>query len=302
MFTRKHLPPGGGEVSIDVRSIAVNPRDVKTYLDPSYSRAANQQLEFPIDIGVEAAGVVSAMGPDAVGPAGPIEVGDEVIAFRISGAYADRIVVKASAVIPRPSKISWEQAGSMMLVGTTAAHTLAAVRARPGQTVLLHGAGGGVGLSAVQLAGLNGIYVVGTGSAKHFDIMRRYGATPVRFGDGLERRIKSEVMRPIDAAIDVIGTDEAIDVSLALVADRSKIATIVNFGRAKREGIQALGGSAGQNKSGIAIRANARLLISAYAQTGAIEFQVHQRFPLKDVVAAHESFLNGGGGRIVLTC
>ena len=187
-----------------------------------------------------------AIGQDAFGPAGAIEVGDEVIAYRIDGAYATAIVVSASAVVPKPTTLSWAQAGSMMLSGTTAAHALAAVRARPGQTLLVHAAAGGVGLSAVQLARLDGIKVIGTASERDFDALGRYGAIPVSYGDGLMERVAAAAPDGIDAAVDLIGTDEAIDVSLECVADQSRIATIVAFDRAKETGIQALGGSGGR--------------------------------------------------------
>ena len=83
--------PQKGEVAIRLRAIGVNHRDYKSYADPSYTKARGQTPPvFPVRLGVEAAGVVTAVGPDAVGPAGPVIVGDEVIAYRIEGAYADR--------------------------------------------------------------------------------------------------------------------------------------------------------------------------------------------------------------------
>lgn len=138
--------PERGEVAIAVRAAGVNPRDYKVYSDPEYTKQRGQQdPSFPLDLGVEAAGVVTAVGPGASGPAGPVEVGDEVVAYRIATGYADRIVIPAANVILKPTRLSWEQAGSMMLAATTAAHTLAAVRVRPRQTVLVHAAAGGVG-------------------------------------------------------------------------------------------------------------------------------------------------------------
>ena len=296
-------PPGRGDVSIQVRAAGVNHRDYKVYNDPDYAaRGGVDATSFPLDLGVEAAGVVIAVGEDAFGPAGPIEGGDEVIAYRIAGAYADAIVVSASAVVPKPTRLSWAQAGSMMLVGTTAAHTLAAVRARPGQTVLIHAAAGGVGLAVVQLARLDGIKVIGTASEGDFDTLRGYGAIPVTYGDGLMQRVAEAAPDGIDAAIDLIGTDEAIDVSLGLVADHSRIATIVAFDRAKEAGIQALGGSEGQDNWGIAVRDNAPLRLTALSQADAYDIDVCDSFPLTEAAAAHQLLARGDADGLIVLC
>ncbi len=293
--------PARGEVVVRVMAAGVNPVDRKLYASADYTRSHGAPPpEFPLPLGVEAAGVVTAVGAEANGPAGPVQVGDEVIAYRIKGAYADEIVVPAASIVPKPSKQSWEEAGSMMLIGTTAAHTLAAVRARPGQTVLLHGASGGVGLSVVQLARVEGVHIIGTASEKDFQTLREHGATPVRYGDGLEERVRALAPGGIDAAIDVIGTDEAIDVSLALVEDRSRIATIVAFARARQSGFQALGGSPGQDEVGRMIRDNARLRLTALVEAGAFSNKVTRTVPLADAARAHEMLDKKEGGRIVL--
>ena len=294
--------PDLGEVVIQVRAVGVNHVDYKVYNDPHYRTSHVQKPPaFPLKLGVEAAGVVTAVGANATGPAGPIVIGDEVIAYRINGGYADVIVVPAASVVPKPTRLSWAQASVMMLAGTTAAHTLAAVRARPGQTVLVHGASGGVGLSVVQLAGLDGIKIIGTAAEKDFEMLRHYGAHPILYGEGLRERVSAVSPEGIDAAIDLVGTDEAVDVSLTLVVDRARIATIVAFERAKETGIQALGGAPGQDAEGIAIRDAARLRLTALAQSGAFEVTVARSFPLAQASEAHRLLARGeAGGRIVL--
>lgn len=294
--------PAAGEVAIRVRAAGVNHRDYKVYADPSYSAGRGQPPAFPLPLGVEAAGVVTAVGADAHGPAGPIAVGDEVIAYRIADGYADDLVAKAADVVPKPSKLTWEQAAALMLTGTTAAHALAAVLARPGQTVLIHAAGGSVGLAAVQLAVLDGIRVIGTGGPRSLDTIGKYGGVPVAHGDGLLQRVRERAPHGVDAALDFVGTDEAIDVSLAVVADRRRIATIVAFDRAKQTGIQAIGGSAGQDPIGVAIRNAARLRLTALAQAAAYDVPVAKTFPLAQAADAHRLLADGkAGGKIVLT-
>ena len=289
-------------MAIRLRAIGVNHRDYKIYSDPSYTRARGQHTPvFPLRLGVEAAGVITAVGPEAVGPAGPIMVGDEVIAYRINGAYADRIVVSTSEVVPKPHQLSWEQAATMMLDGTTAVHALAAVRARRGDTILVNAAAGGVGLAAAQLAVLGGVRVIGTASQKNFEMLRRYDVEPVEYGPGLRERVLAVAPGGIDEALDFAGTDEAIDASLALVSDRSRIATIVAFDRAKDSGIQAIGGAPGEDPSGLGIRNYARVRLTALVEGGAYDVVVAHVYPLSQVADAHWLLAKGGaGGRIAL--
>jgi NADPH:quinone reductase-like Zn-dependent oxidoreductase len=152
--------PGPGQARIAVRAAGVNPVDYK-----SYSGAfGTDPARLPVRPGSEAAGVVTAVGPDAAGPAGPVAVGDEVIAFRAPGAYATELVTPAAALVPKPAALDWAQAAGLMLTGVTAWHTLAATDVHEGDTVLIHGGAGGVGLMAVQLATGRGAIPVVTAS------------------------------------------------------------------------------------------------------------------------------------------
>lgn len=169
--------PGPGEARIEVKAAGVNPVDRK-----AYSGAFGSDPDrLPIRLGSEAAGVVTATGPDAVGPAGPLAVGDEVIAFRASGAYAAELVVPAQALVPKPSVLDWAQASGLMLTGVTAWHTLTATGVTQGDTVLIHAATGGVGLMAVQLAAARGAMVVATASPARHELLRELGAVPVAY-------------------------------------------------------------------------------------------------------------------------
>ena len=293
---------GRGEVAVDVRAAAVNPKDIKLYATTDYARMRDRLNDFPIALGLEAAGVVTAVGTDAIGPLGPIREGDEVISYRVNGAYASRIVVPSSSIIPKPARLSWAQAGSMMLTGTTAFHCLAATSVRPGETILVHGAAGAVGRLAAQLATIFGAKVIGTVSEKNVSLLSVWGATAVLRGPGLAERVRSSALDDIVAVIDTVGDDEVIDTSLALVTDRHRIATIVNLSRARQEGFQALGGETGNDES-IKIRNNARYTIAALAQSGTLHIHVDRCFPLSGVgaVEAHELAREGGAGRFVLT-
>lgn len=292
--------PSEGEVAIDVHAAAVNAKDIKLYANDKYARMRDRVTEFPLALGVEAAGVVTSVGPNAIGPLGPIREGDEVIAYRIEGAYASRVVVSASSIIPKPARLNWAQAGSMMLTGTTAFHCLAATAVRSNETVLIHGAAGAVGRFASQLAKVFGANVVGTVLEKDVGLILSWGATPVISGPDLAARIRGAFSGEVSAVIDTVGSDEVIDASLALVKNRSRIATIVNLLRARKDGFLALGGESGHDE-GIRLRDNARYVIAALAQSGALDVHVDRCFPLSEASKAHELSRKGGAGRIVLT-
>ena len=175
--------PGPGQVLIDVRAAGTNPVDYKLYSglfgkDPS---------RLPIRLGLEAAGVVSAVGAGAEGAAGQVRVGDEVLAYPVQGAYAAQVVVPASSVVPKPASFSFEEAGGLLLAGATAVHTLTAAGVGSGDTVVIHGAAGGVGIIAIQLAVNAGARVIGTASGSSHAFLRELGAEPVTYGDGLDR-------------------------------------------------------------------------------------------------------------------
>jgi NADPH:quinone reductase len=288
--------PGPGEARLAVRAAGVNPVDWKAYSGMMGADPA----QLPMRLGAEAAGVVTAAGPGAVGPAGPVTVGQDVIAFRVSGAYAAELVVPAGALVPKPPALDWPQAGGLMLTGATAWHLLAATDVGAGDTVLIHGAAGGVGLMAVQLAAARGAAVVATASPARHEFLRGLGAVPVAYGDGLTDRVRAAAPGGIDAALDLVGTDEAVDVSLALTADRARIATIAAFPRGTQAGIKVLGGGPGADP-GTEIRDAARLELARLAQDGTLRVFISQTFPLADGAAAHRAIMTGHStGKIAL--
>ena len=250
--------------------------------------------------GAEAAGVVTAAGPGAEGPAGPVAVGDEVIAYRAPGAYATELVVPAAALVPKPAVLDWAQAAGLMVTGVTAWHLLAATGVHEGDTVLIHGGAGGVGLMALQLAaGRRAVPVVTASPAKH-GFLRDLGALPVAYGPGLAARVRAAAPGGVDAALDLIGTDEALDVSLELVADRARIATIAGFARGFQAGIKVLGGAPGAD-AGMEIRDAARLELARLAQERALRVFVTKTFPLARAADAHRAVMTGHTtGKVVL--
>jgi NADPH:quinone reductase len=288
--------PHPGEVLIEVRAAGTNPIDYKQYSGMMGHNPDN----LPIHPGREAAGVVTEVADGAEGPAGVIGVGDEVVAFRIAGGYAGEIVVPASAVVPKPTTLSFEQASGMMLTGTTAVHGLAVIRAGAGDTVLIHGAAGGVGLMAVQLAADAGARVIGTASQGGHALLRGLGAEPVTYGPGLEERIRAVAPGGVDAAFDTVGGDEALDTSLAVVPDRDRIVTAVASPRAFDAGIKVIGGAPGADP-GTEIRDEARLQLVRLAEDGKLRVVVAATYPLAEAAAANRALATGHThGKIIL--
>jgi NADPH2:quinone reductase len=288
--------PGPGEVVLEIRAAGVNPADWKRYTG-AFGRDPSR---LPMRLGSEASGVVSAVGPDACGPAGPVAVGDEVIGFRLSGAYADRLVTRASTVVPKPAGMGWEQAAGLMLTGATAVHALTATRVSSGETVLVHGAAGGVGQMLVQIAHARGARVIGTAGETGAASVRGLGGIPVRYGEGLADRVRALAPGGVDAAVDVIGTDEALATSLELVADRRRIATVANFAGGSAAGVLVLGNGPGADP-GTDLRDAARLELVDLVADGSLTVVVAASFPLADVAEAHRQGMAGHThGKLVL--
>ncbi|MGY1708788.1 zinc-binding dehydrogenase [Geodermatophilus sp. SYSU D00758] len=187
-----------------------------------------------------------------------------------------------------------------MLAGATAVHALTATGVGAGDTVLVHGAAGGVGQMVVQLAGARGARVIGTGGAASDEVVERLGGEPVRYGPGLADRVRALAPAGVDAAVDTVGADEAVDVSLALVPDRGRIATIAAFERGAAEGIRLLGGGPGADP-GTELRDAARGELARLAGEGRLAVAVAATFPLAEAAEAHRLGMQGHThGKIVL--
>lgn len=282
--------PRQGEVTIAVRAAGLNPADAK--------HVARGAGEFPRAVGYEVAGVVTAVGPGTAIASGPVDVGDEVLAFRISGGWATDVTVPAADVFAKPTTLSFGEAANLLLAGTTAAEMLHVTGVGEGDTILVHGASGAVGVSVLQQAARLGARVIGTASPVNHDVVRGFGGEPVAYGDGLEERVRRIAPEGVVAALDCVGTDEAIDVSLALVDDRARIVTIAAAERARQEGLVAI---AGAMPSSMAYRASVRADLVRVAGAGDLVVPVARAFPLADALEAAALLMDQHpGGKLVL--
>jgi NADPH:quinone reductase len=285
--------PAAGEVTVRVRACGVNPADAKHVAE------GVRPHDFPRPVGYEVAGILTAVGPGAELASGGGTVGDEVLAFRVRGGWATELTVPAGDVFAKPPGLSFEQAANLLLAGTTAAEMLHVTRVRSGETILVHGASGAVGVMLLQLAALRGVRVVGSASPGRFDVVRRYGGEPVRYDDGLEERVRAAAVDGVDAALDCVGTDQALAVSLALVADRSRMVSIAGSEQhAATGGYHRIGGAKPLSK---AYRDSVRAEIVHLAGAGQLDVDVVGTYPLEAALAAAE-VLRGRhpGGKLAL--
>jgi NADPH:quinone reductase len=284
-------PPAPGEVTIEVRAAGVNPADAKHV-------AEGRRAPFPRGVGYEVAGVLTAIGRGTEIASGGGAVGDEVLAFRVLGGWASDLTVPARDVFAKPRALTFEQAANLLLAATTASEMLHVTAVEPGETVLVHGASGAVGVSLLQQAALRGVNVIGTCSPARFDEVRRFGGEPVAYGAGLEDRVREAAPADIAAALDCVGTDEAVDVSLAVVPRRDRIVTIAAKQRGAELGIRVIGGDLPESAG---YRDGVRADLVRLAAEGKLEVPMAGTYPLERALEAAE-LLRGGhpGGKVAL--
>lgn len=284
-------PPGPGEVQLQVHAAGVNPWDWKSYAPGAVGTP-------PVRLGLEVSGVVRAVGTGVARPG----VGDEVVAWPVTGGYRDVLTVPADVVVRRPHGLDAVRAAGLLAAGAAAVHAVTATGVGEGDVVLVHAAAGGVGRAVVQLARLRGARVVATASPAGHAALRALGACPVGYGPGLVDRVRAVQagLGRVTVAVDAAGTDEALETSVALVADRRRVATLVALDRAATFGVLALGHGPGADP-GDAVRSAARHHLVALAADGALDVHVAATYPLEEAAAAHRQGMAGhSGGKLVL--
>lgn len=223
---------GAGQVVVDVRAASIN---IGESAIRSGALKAMFPLTFPSGQGWDAAGVVSAVGPGV----DTVTVGDEVVCWGLQHAsQAEQVALSAGQVVRRPPTVSWEVAGSLYVVGTTAYAAVRAVNVQAGDTVAVSAAAGGVGTVVVQMLRRLGAHVIGIASEANHAWLRSVGVTPVPHGEGLSQRLREAAPQGIDAFIDCFG-DGYCQLAVDLGLSPQRINTIADFAAAHRLGVKA---------------------------------------------------------------
>jgi NADPH:quinone reductase len=295
--------PGAGEVLVRVHAAGVNPYD-------TYMRSGTYAIKPPLPYtpGSDAAGVVEAVGAGVT----RVKPGDRVYTARtVSGAYAEYAITLESQAQALPAKISFAQGAGVWVPYGTAYHALYhSAQARASETVLIHGASGGVGTAAAQIAHSTGLTVFGTaGTQKGLELIKREGAHQAfdHSKAGYQEEIlKASGGRGVDIILEMaahinLGND------LKLLAQRGRAIVIGNRGEITINARELMGRRASIRAFtlwGITPEEEKEIYAGIYAglENGTMRPVVGKELPLAEAARAHKEILEpGAAGKVVLT-
>jgi NADPH:quinone reductase-like Zn-dependent oxidoreductase len=209
--------PMAGELLVEVRVAGVNPVDI---------HIRNGELkefmprDLPSALGCELSGVVRGVGADVES----FRIGDEVFGTTApgSGAFAEYALITASASAHKPPHVSFLDAATLSIAVATAYDAVTQLDLVSGQTLLVNGVSGGVGVAAAQIARDLDVFVIGTASSDKQALVESLGATLVPYGDGVADRVRALMPDGVDAILDLAGGDGLRAVA-ELLKDRTKL-------------------------------------------------------------------------------
>jgi NADPH:quinone reductase-like Zn-dependent oxidoreductase len=274
--------PGEGQIRVKVKAAGISPTDLAL-------RAGHlKDIPLPPDavLGFEAAGTVDAVGPGVTGTC----AGDAVSALLFGlGGYAEYAV--ASIWVPKPDAVSWIDAAALPSSAEAAAGVLRQLNVQGGETLLLFGGGGSVGIIATQLAVAWGVKVISVVGERNEALASELGATPVRYGAGVADRVRA--LGAVDAVFDAAGTGVLAD-AIALAGGPERVITLsdpaaADFGVMLSEPTPDR--APGALDEAITLLADGRLRLRA-----------HRSMPMQQAADAHRQLESGTvHERIILT-
>jgi NADPH:quinone reductase-like Zn-dependent oxidoreductase len=265
--------PGPGQVRIRVKAAGVGPTDLKI-------RRGEVRFARPPDavLGFEAAGVVDTLGPSVSG----IEEGDEVASLLPAlGGYGEYAL--ASSWTPKPPEVTWGDAAALPASAEAAVGTLKQLGLTGGETLLVLGAAGSVGMIATQLAVFRGATVVGAAASRDHNLVRDLGAVPVSYGPGLADRVR-QIVPSVHAVLDAAGKGGLPD-AIDLAGGPKRITTLAD------EHAADLGVAFSvprPDRAPEAVDQTMPLLAS-----GALRLRRQRRLPMEHAAEAHRLLENG---------
>ncbi len=276
--------PVAGEVLVKVQAAAINPGEAKIREGLFHS---TWPATFPSGEGSDFAGTVAKTGQGV----SQVQVGEQVLGFTDKRAsHAEYVIAEAQNITRKPESVAWDVAASLPIAGCTAYACVRAVSLKPGDTVAVSGAGGGVGSITVQLAKRTGAKVIGIASLSKHDWLVTHGVEPVVYGDGLAQALREY---RLSAFIDTHGSGY-VKLAVELGIPRERINTIIDFAAAKEYGVKAEGGQTAKNATVLAE-------LAGLVASGKLDVPIAATFPLAQVREAYKLLEQGHAfGKVVL--
>ncbi|MDQ0579183.1 NADP-dependent oxidoreductase [Streptomyces rishiriensis] len=279
--------PGPGEVLVAVRAAGVNPVDWKQRT--GYRRPGESgERAFPAVLGNEVAGVVEETGEAVTGFA----PGDEVFGTAVAGGYAEYALLAAGITAHKPAELSFTDAATLPVAAATAYDGVHQLALPAGATLLVTGAGGGVGVAVAQIARARGVRVVGIASEGKKDLLESLGAVHVPSGPDWAEGVRPAAPDGVDGVFDLVGGEVLRDAA-DLVRDRSRLITA----GAPADEVERLGGArVARARDAAVLRAVADLVVR-----GDLNPHVTLTFPLERAGEALREVESGHArGKVVL--
>ncbi|MFJ3488241.1 NADP-dependent oxidoreductase [Leifsonia aquatica] len=267
---------GPGGILVRVKAAGVGPTDLTI-------RAGHLANVFPQGpgsvLGFEAAGVVEQLGADVDG----VAVGDEVAVYLpAQGGYGE--LVAASVWHPKPAEVSWQEAAALPASAEAALGVLRQVRAAEGDTLVVLGAAGSVGVIAVQLARAWGVRVIGAASPRDEELITSFGAEFVPYGEGVFDRA-SAVTERVDAVVDVAGHG-GLPEAVRATGDPSRVVTLADHAGAAATGATMSNPSPDRAPDALAVTL-------PMLADGSLRLKRNRSVPFADAAEAHRLLESG---------
>jgi NADPH:quinone reductase-like Zn-dependent oxidoreductase len=267
--------PRADEVLVKVKTSGINPGEASI-------REGRLEKQFPSTFpsgqGTDFAGVIESVGTDVA----RFKAGNEVIGFTNErNGQAEYVVVKADQLVPRPAKVTWEEAGGLFVVGTTAFAAVEAVSLKKGDTVIVSGAAGGVGSVTVQIAKKRGATVIGIASEHNHQWLKDHGVIPIPYDGNIEEHLKAALSgHTADAFIDTAGKGY-VEMAIKMGIPPEQINTIIDFEAAGKYKVKTNGSSAAAN-------AQVLEMLASMINNGELEIPIAKTYPLNQVKEAYQ--------------
>lgn len=280
--------PKAGEVLVKVKTAGINPGEASI-------REGRLEKQFPSTFpsgqGTDFAGIIETIGDEVTA----FKPGDEVIGFTNNrNSHAEYLAVKADQLVARPAQVSWEEAGGLFVVGTTAYAAVKAVAVKAGETLIVSGASGGVGSFAVQIAKKTGATVIGIASEHNHQWLKDHGIIPVGYDGNIEENLKAALKgSKADAFIDTSGKGY-VELAIKMGISATRVNTIIDFAAVEKYKVKS---------DGSAAASNAQVLqeLAEMVSSGEVEVPIAKTYPLNQVREAYQDLeQHHAQGKIIL--